>query len=258
MLGLVMPLDAFRWLPGTWNQIQTSRQFCTFLLCWIHVTCFASLLHILVIAIDRYLFIVWPFFYKRTVVPKVYVSMIAWIWLVSGILGSIPAYIIRRNHQGQTCDPIQMLPREYYVYFDASFLFTVYIATLTFYLLVTKLALEKIQSVVPRLNLETTADEAMSIFLQKFRTLRQSVLVFIAFVLCWTPHFVVYIVQEFTPVSLNIRIVCTTWAFLHSGVNFFVYVVVNKQFRDSLKKTFHPKGHFRRIPTELDSLDRYS
>nr|KAG5703201.1 hypothetical protein BaRGS_027366 [Batillaria attramentaria] len=233
LVGMSLVVESASLHPDLVFLYRTDKTNCLARSTAIHVSIISSMVHILAIAADRYLYIVWPFVHMRLATAKAYAGLIAALWVVGAVLGVLPALINQFDKYG-VCDLAKFQPRGYRVIFTPAFYFSCLLGALVFYLLVANLAWKKLRSVAP---VGVAGDAEGNINLgRKLKAMRQSIVVFVGFFFSMSAHFTVYIVNDVNPVPHNVRIMLSLGVYLNSGVNFFVYLALNREFRATIFK----------------------
>ncbi|XP_070206202.1 histamine H2 receptor-like [Littorina saxatilis] len=230
MVGLIMPLDAVNWMPEVSKQLQTSEMWCVLRLCWLNIGCVASFLNIVIIATDRYTYIVHPFLYERVVTSQKMLVTIVIGWVLAVLWGTVTIYD-NKFSEVKLCDPIEAFSKGYAVYGATAILVTCFTITAVLYTLIFRLALSKLRTVVPGIPKNNTNN----ILHQQLQVAKQSLAVFLVFAISWTPHYAIYLVHVIAPQPYRARAFATTVGFCNSGLNFFIYVIFNRAFRTKIK-----------------------
>nr|KAG5690127.1 hypothetical protein BaRGS_003450 [Batillaria attramentaria] len=225
LVGLALCVESATWHPELFVLYRTDKASCLARSTWFHVCIISSMVHILAIAADRYLYIVWPFVHMRLATVKTYAVLIAALWVMAAVLGVVPVFV-NQFHEYGVCDLAKFQPRGYVAIFAPAFYFICLLGASVLYLLVANLAWKKLRSVGP-VGVAGDAEGRINLG-RKLKAMRQSIVVFLGFFFSMSPHFIVYIVNDVTPVSHEARLMLGLPAYLNSGVNFFVYMALNR------------------------------
>jgi len=224
MVGLiVIPLYIYQliswWLNG--YQVQRNNVFEAFTAMDI-LSGFASIFTLAVIAADRVYAIVFPFYHK--VPPKgVYPSMMASVWVLSGLL--VAYYFLAR---------VDILPKEAFIYLLLfSILFSLLVICISYLLVWARVKCFKITHGLKG---------------APFRERRLAELVFlitVIFVCTWLPFHVLNFIFHFCksptcqPSSVSIVYFSKLLHYSNSFLNPVVYCYRNSEFRRCLKRLIH-------------------
>lgn len=231
MVGAFMPIDSLFWIPGPMIAWQNSKPLCILRLCGTMAFHVSSLLHVMVISIDRFLLVAYPFCYHRTYATLCVNIHIGAMWGIAILIGTVPAYAFSFNGMTQ-CDPARLLPRSYHVYFATGLMLFAFILSAALFCKMAKLAYASHRLVNPHSD---QCPQCSADFRGRLQSARMSFIVFVVMVVFFTPHYVANIVLQFTPVSLDVRAICTGLAFFNSVGNLLGYLVDNKEFRMNIE-----------------------
>ncbi|KAK7493202.1 hypothetical protein BaRGS_00015539 [Batillaria attramentaria] len=234
---------------------------CLVMICWFSTSGVASMLNITLIAADRYLYVVHPYFHTRLVTPRSTAACVTVVWLLAVAYGTVPAYAHKPDHDDSLCDFPDVSLVGHFVYASFGVFSFSCTTTLVLYCLVARLVYKKLRNPLPvpvpacglvngcrregplYFNNTCTRESHLRKVLQ---SVRAPAVVFGVFVLCWTPHFVAQFIHVASPVRVPYRAFCTIGGLLNSAMNFFVYVILNPNFRKELVSRWK-----RRISAEV-------
>nr|KAG5690183.1 hypothetical protein BaRGS_016574 [Batillaria attramentaria] len=146
LVGLALCVESASWHPELFVLYRTDKTSCLARSTMLHICLISSMVHILTIAADRYLYIVWPFVHMRLATHSMYAGLIVSIWVVAVVIGVLPAFINQFDEYG-VCDLAKFQPRGYVAIFAPAFYFICLLGALVFYMLVANLAWKKLRSV---------------------------------------------------------------------------------------------------------------
>ena len=248
---LVMPYSLLFEVLGQWN---FGWAFCYFWISCDVTCCTASILHLCVISLDRYLAITQPLTYKIKMSHRRALLMICFVWMCSGAISFVPIYL------GWFADSDQM---ELYVDSPECGLYVnkvyaVISSSLSFYLplIVMVFAYVRIFRIARRQSREMKRQECNvpsngltkhhNAYSGRSKKLRRDVKAIKTlgtlmglFCLCWLPFFLVYLVVPFcsscVPPALVLSFI--TWlGYANSFINPCVYAFLNRDFRLAFRK----------------------
>ncbi|XP_037535770.1 adenosine receptor A1-like [Nematolebias whitei] len=217
------------------RRITTSFHVCLFLSCVVILLTVVSVLCLLAIAVDRYLRVYSPLWYKRTVTWRHSYFAVAMCWLVSVLLSSTPLLGWHKDpseHANATglCQFIKVIPMSYLVYCYF------FLCTLTPLFVMT--ALYGCVFCYIKKNLRAKpgngAQNQLQDYLRKEKRLAGSLaLVLSLFTLSWLPLNIMNCIEFYQPQSVKVTTFYAGIAFSHvnSAVNPIVYAFKIKKIK---------------------------
>ncbi|XP_025103469.1 histamine H2 receptor-like [Pomacea canaliculata] len=197
--------------------------------------CGASLYNLLLIVIDRFVAIHFPFHYARLKTPRKVGITLTVLWIYIVVLSFLPLMGWNNWSRKKKCDFYGTLPKAYVIW--AAY-FTVGICTLVSTLLYGKIfttvwqhrkQIHAVTVIVTRENLQME---------KEIRTTRLTAIVFLLFILCWAPYVCVGPLM-YTGLSLQVVEIiknCTlVLGFGNSLVNPIVFGLARTQFKCAYK-----------------------
>ena len=221
-----------------------------------------SMLNMILIAVDRYLFIFRPFFYYRIMSTKTALAAILGVWTLSVAYGSVPFYN-NRFSTSSTCDFYNVIPIEFRAYSNSVIYLFGMVTTAGVYTAIGWAAASHQAQImtdhhkaIKRLSRRAQSDSTSG---STATTVRQSILqrhylsklsgrarytsqmksfkmfflVFGLFALCWTPYSVVLLLnreEEHIYMTSFTRML----GFFNAGTTVFVLSYINRQFHKAL------------------------
>ena len=251
---LVMPYALVYELYSEWK---FGWQFCYFWISCDVTCCTASILHLCVISLDRYLAITQPLIYKTRMSKRRAIQMICGVWICSGAISFVPIYM------GWFADPEQVtlytdspdcglyVNRIYAVISSATSFYIPLFVMVIVYVKIYKIARRQAEE-IKRLEMQVAKCEQMIIDNDGTRLQRRSKRVrrdakaiktlgtlMGLFCVSWLPFFLMYVILPFCndcylpPLWLS----AITWlGYANSFINPCVYAFLNKDFRLAFKK----------------------
>ena len=165
-------------------------------------------------------------------------GLIATSWTIGLVYGFGPAFNYRfRNDIG--CDFHYVFGPAQSVYGGLAIFLPTSISTLVFYSLIGRLVLQKRGSDAVQVFVVASsgqgADSRSAPLRSKLIALKAPVVVFGVFFLSWSPHLLVYVFHDVgMELPRSTRLWVTNLGLLNSAMNFFVYLLFNRQFREAL------------------------
>lgn len=237
-------------ITGRWLAGEIACDFWTFANIWFVV---ASLLNLCSVSWDRYVAVTSPFNYKQRMSGKKVKILITMVWSVSLIIAILYTIAFKFSEKRELCKAsgISLKP-------SVSFFVIVY-ALPTLFLIFVNVKVIIIarqhrrhisaQEVSPSWitddesssnNMEIKNDKRKSMFLNEFKTFKTFVIIIGTFVACYTPFFVILLVNIFGTVTNGIPHVAVILFYLKSGLNPMIYGASSKDLRvaaaNSLKR----------------------
>ncbi|XP_071802663.1 adenosine receptor A2b-like [Asterias amurensis] len=231
------------------ESLKTDFYFCLVIVIWIQVSCGISMLHVLCIAFDRFLAVIFPLVYHQLMTTRRSTVMIVTTWLVTSIVGLTPFMGWRRPVKTlHFCYIDQVL---HFAYFFLSFMLTFAIPLVLMVILYAQIIIAARRN-IRRINAivePTTAaknNPSRSTRAINMKATKTTAIVVGAFLFCWLPIYIYNFTMEYLnfhrdPGSDTIRFpmieaVLHTLAFANSGVNPIIYAYRYAEFRRNIKK----------------------
>jgi hypothetical protein len=252
---LVMPFSLLFEVYGQWR---FGWVFCSFWISCDVMCCTASILHLCVISLDRYLAITQPLTYKWRMSRRRASGMIASVWACSVAISFVPIF---RGWYADT-DHVQLfidtpecgLDKVNKVYAVISALLSFYIPLIIMVFAYVKIfciaqhqamEIQKLECSLYTHNSSTHSRTDRSIKKKSKRQTRDAKaiktlgILMGLFIFCWLPFFLMYIIGPFCPqcVFPPIAISIITWlGYVNSFFNPCVYAFLNRNFRMAFSK----------------------
>ena len=232
LLGLaVVPFSAVYSLRNQWD----FGNYCNVFLSLDSAACTASILHLCMISLDRYIAITDPLRYSTKITKTVVFGMIFVTWIVSIFVSFIPVYAgwyKDSRHNDHYDDP-------HFCELAAHPEFALVSSSISFYIpcFIMVVAYGRIfviaRSQVSKINeLERSiAKKAKYSYHKETKAFKTLGIILGVFILCWLPFFIVYIAQSFCACVPKMAFdVCFWFGYLNSSLNPIIYAS-NKDFR---------------------------
>ncbi|NWI14770.1 AA3R protein, partial [Crypturellus soui] len=208
---------------------------CLFMCCLMVIFCYASVLSLLAIAVDRYLRVKLPIRYKIISTERRIWLALGLCWSVSVLAGLIPMFGWNNQRLGSaellSCQFVSVMKMDYMVYFGFFMWTLVPLAVMcalyaeVFYMIRTKLS-----------QGSSSARGAGAFYGQEFRTAKSLALVLFLFAISWLPLCIMNCISYFYPK----RSIPQPWMYLgillshaNSAMNPILYACRIKKFKNS-------------------------
>ncbi|XP_041364153.1 adenosine receptor A2a-like [Gigantopelta aegis] len=198
----------------------------------------ASVTNMVLIAVDRWACIAYPFKYEHlATIPKAGV-LIAISWIIGIILGAVPLFLNNWDLR-YGCLFFKVLTMEYQVYCQGGTFLLCSIIIAACYcriFCIAKRQRNSINTITTASNVGTS-ERRMTKLKKDSELVMMFCVVFVVFFLCSAPAFIFVVVSYTAGVSKSVNSFTVPIITINSGMNFFIYVVKNLQFRAALKAT---------------------
>ncbi|XP_059150744.1 beta-3 adrenergic receptor-like [Physella acuta] len=238
MVGLVLIPYGLWNVPNIRDRLNHIMYFCILMTSAGSSAVVISILSLLLVALDRLVFISRPFFYQRVVTNRVIAAGVALPWTLGLTFGNSQWLIYAPRTHPPQCVATKVLPTYYYKYLASLLYFLPCLAVFCIYVRIAviartqRLAILKL-TVVRALGSPARAG-GQKLSDKSWRSVKMMMTVFGIFSSCWTPRFLLYALSDETfdervpELAYNL---CMMLGLLNSGVNFLVYPAHNREFR---------------------------
>lgn len=217
-----------------------------------------SMFNMVLIALDRLLYITKPFFYSRVVTSKKVKRTIVLVWITAFLWGAIPLAINTYDETDSHCTMQAAIPGVYRVYSNVPVLFSGALTTGIVYIIIARTAIKHRNAIykstpgalpsgktdwntgVTATDLTEAAKAAINTMKSNMRTLKLFIIVFGLLLFCWLPYYIIEFTSDFIHISDKVYRASTALGFLNSGVNFLVYPMYSKSFRRAFRSLLCP------------------
>lgn len=246
----VMPFSLIYEVYGQW---QFGWVFCYFWISCDVTCCTASILHLCVISLDRYLAITSPLKYKSRISKRHAILAICVVWTCSSAISFVPIYL------GWFADTTQMKLYEdspdcglyvnqvYAVVSATTSFYTPLFVMLFVYARIYRIAsrqaedIKKLERSVHNLHNEKKVrlKQTSKKLNKDFKALKTLGTLMGLFCLCWLPFFLMYVIVPFCEsceVPIPVVSFITWLGYINSCINPCVYAFLNRDFRMAFRK----------------------
>lgn len=251
---LVMPSSVLYLIEGRWRFGWT---FCHFWISCDVTCCTASILHLCLISIDRYLAITEPLTYRTRMPKRRAILLITGVWSCSGAISFVPIYLgwfydPQRNSTVTNADGTSCLLHPNWKYAVVSSSTSFYLPLVVMAIVyaqifrVAKRQAEEISFLEKSFRQKNPQKVSARLSKRSMRVRRESKAIKTLgtlmglFCICWLPFFVMYLVTPFCgegcPIDPEVEAAVTWLGYCNSFINPCVYALMNKDFRNAFKK----------------------
>ncbi|KAL4240588.1 hypothetical protein ACF0H5_001380 [Mactra antiquata] len=232
--GVADPLCILGVLKGE-KWFQGRRILCELVASMCLTACICAFLSLTLLSINRYLFVCQNYWYHRIMKRPICITLCVICWITAflfefpNFVGWGGHYFDQKNHQ---CIWDRTASFSYTLFVSGGLIGGPLILMGVCFILV----FYKIWSSKRDLYIFDKDDplRMRRIWKESLRTSRTLVIIFIAFVICWTPYAVVIAFDNSDTASTEVHLFVTLLAHLHSSLNFTIFVCSNKNFRQAV------------------------
>ncbi|XP_023238604.1 tyramine/octopamine receptor-like [Centruroides sculpturatus] len=244
---LVMPLLIVYDVERKWRFGSIACHF------WIScdvMCCTASILHLCVIALDRFFAITRPLRYRSLISKRLVTLVIMSIWLFSATISFIPIFLGWYSDGSDPEDITECSLRVNPIYAIVSSCFSFYLPLpVMFYVYIRILIIAEHQAREIKqleLSLQATNQNVRKCLRRKSKQLitdtkaiRTLGIIMGVFCICWLPFFLMYIILPYCErcdVSYEVRSAITWLGYFNSFFNPCIYAFLNKDFKEAFRR----------------------
>lgn len=240
-LGFSM-LGIFMLPPYKDKYFDNNINICVFMQGILIGTIITSGFHMTLISFDRYIYITRPYSYQRIFTKRNIILFLTAIWTFGVFMIIMPQFDYNDVSRIGDCDLVLSLPL-WYLFYTTSLTFGLNIVIAIFMysqILVVALRQRKAIQATTVTALATghkdtgqTKEEAAKRTKKAFKSIKFFFTVFGFYFVCMTPCFITVTLELYATLSDTIFRISTLIAMLNSGMNFLIYAVLNKQFKQA-------------------------
>ncbi|KAH9500520.1 hypothetical protein Btru_072147 [Bulinus truncatus] len=246
MVGLVLIPYGLWLIPDIRNRFDQTVTMCNLIMSAGSSAIVVSILNLLLVALERLVYISYPFFYQRVISNKVIGASIALPWLIGLTFGNSQWFINVPKTNPPQCVANKILPTYYYKYVANLMYFipcgAIFIVYIRIILIARKhsLAIKKMNSIHPFPDKKTAwgvNPKPAKMNDKNWKAAKMMMTVFGLFFTCWTPRFILHTIPDDYLNNRVPEIVYNSFmmlGLLNSGINFLVYPFHNMEFRKAL------------------------
>ncbi|GFR67767.1 beta-2 adrenergic receptor [Elysia marginata] len=195
------------------------------------------------IAFDRYLYIIKPYFYQRNINIQVIGISIALVWIAGLVVAFLPQFIAR---DGVLCHITDRLPVWYLFHLCTILYLLTCVVNILLYTVILKVACRQRNAVMATVvsvqntkpgELGKAGGTSSKISKGTMKSIKFFLTVFGCFFCCITPMVVVLALDIYVSVPTALYRLLNVVALLNSAMNFLIYAAMNLQFRQAFLKT---------------------
>ncbi|XP_012941795.1 5-hydroxytryptamine receptor 4-like [Aplysia californica] len=238
LVGVVLVFRNFWLHPSTEWIFDDYKYACLSVICLLYVSALQSQASLVLVSLDRYLYIVHPFWYQRNVTSRVTAGIIGFTWLVSISIGFLPLELNMFSSE-TGCNPLEMISKTYLMICFNTFFFLSASLIVVMYgriLCVGNRHRRQIEAVMlstmpRRCHMLTKAEKF------HWQVIKFLMLVCGLFFLCWTPLAVTSVVYFTAGLPKLLVSIMVSISAINSALNFYVLIVMDKNFKEAFMST---------------------
>lgn len=234
LVGAMLLVQGISELQIVEKSTEHEESFCLARMSMLFVCVAASMLSYLLVACDRYVYIMHSLKYVNIVTKQRSLVFILVAWGLACVYGTVPAYT---SHFTVTegCTPTHVFSFTYMIIIHPIFFLTLSAATCWLYFRIVAAALQQ-QKRIRQQEVGVSQEPGQVRLSQRtWKVVKILMLVFGLFFICWCPLLVVAFVEYTVHVDHIALEIASLIAVMNSGVNFLVLAAMKKDFRTEFK-----------------------
>lgn len=237
MVGIMAVVLSMWMHPALHPYFAGSDTLCVFLKFFICVSESSSVLTLILVSVDRFLFIMHPFFYLRVVSKRKVMAALAASWAICTLVGLIFHVFTSNSRIFQGCDinAVAFLSKEMnYLYVIGFAVICVFLSVL--YGIIVRAAVRQARAIAESTSMTSEHKSRAS------KTAKHSVKLLLrmsgvcgTYFVCWWP---ILLVSAMGPsrVSTDVVVTCLYLGALNSAANFPIYALADPDFRSAVRR----------------------
>ena len=224
--GFLLPAT---WFMGSDFTFKWTRPdlFCASLTVLYEFPLVCSLFNLLLISLDRFTAIVYPHDYNELLSPKRVRILLFGAWILSAILSLINLVWHQKDKNGEVpCNVKAIKPLHFYTVVSPIYWIT-HIVIFGLYFKIFLVIQSRLRNKKERTGKDSTIDQA---------AVKMVIITVGIFIINWTPFIITLHLVVASVIPTRVVYFTILFAFLNSGVNFFIYGLKNKEYRKAFKK----------------------
>uniref|UniRef100_A0A2C9KUE2 G-protein coupled receptors family 1 profile domain-containing protein n=1 Tax=Biomphalaria glabrata TaxID=6526 RepID=A0A2C9KUE2_BIOGL len=248
LVGLLLLVQGIGDFMLSENFLEHNEQLCLSLMSLLFVSVTASMLSMVLVAVDRYIYISYSLHYTTLVTRTRSSSLIALIWVIAMVYGTIPAYT-SHYQSAQGCEPTHSFSRTYMIIVHPTLFFSVCAVTLFLYCQIGRTAVRQRKLINAQKGNIFCADKKIKSNFSRssLKLVKLLMAVFGFFFISWCPLLVVSILEYTIHVNHHVLTVCGLLAVMNSGINFLMLSFMNADFRNEFRKILCSRCGARKV-----------
>ncbi|XP_041364200.1 adenosine receptor A2a-like [Gigantopelta aegis] len=229
LTGCFIPLNLSVMIQVS-KELHFNEDFCLMLISGNLITVGVSVTSMILIAVDRYLYIVRPLHYATLMTTGRTRFLIAVSWVVSGSLNLVP--IFHNNWDPAVgCAFFQTINEDFLMYYVCLYFWTGSTISAILYGTIFRVAWRQHKTVTALYGKPAYG----SLTKANWQRLKLFFVVFGIYFVCWLPLTMAFILGRFFPVPRSVSHVTITLIYVNSSANCFVYALMNREFKQAMK-----------------------
>lgn len=234
IIGLSIVLHVTRYFHGT---LMTNKYYCLGQNALFVISLGTSSFNMLVISIERFLAVRFPLRHKTMFTRKTTYILMIICWSYHSVVAVLPLIGWNDFHDGVTvCDTDLVWEKMYdIILFVGLFVVVVANGIICGYTMKIVLVSNKL------IRYESSDSFHSRNRLTNLRRTKMTLVIFGVFAVCWAPYLIISLVLVFTmnPTIRCVRLWCICSGVVNSAVNWLIYGLANRSFRDAFKDVIY-------------------
>nr|CAH7737967.1 unnamed protein product [Callosobruchus chinensis] len=224
LVGFSIPYHMLFYTTG----FGSSKTSCLLRFVFTSFACASSISNLVVIAMDRYVAIVYPLHYSRFMTKKRVCFLIATGWVTATTMASVPL-IWNDWHEGVRCELVHVVPHNFLAWVVCPTFALTWTAMLLLYSRICREANGHVKRIRETTGTGLQDGQVISTTTRDSKSFQLMLMILGCFTVCWLPYFVVTMyLHELIP---NVYEISLNLAMANSSMNPLIYAWKNANFR---------------------------
>ncbi|KAK6170530.1 hypothetical protein SNE40_018904 [Patella caerulea] len=234
LTGILMFYEFVLRLPGLRRHLDEHYFVCASVFVSVYITICESMLCVVLISFERFMYICYPFKYEILFTPASAKKSIAVTWIISSCFGLFP-FFLNVEHKFKGCF-YGVVSKKFYFYGTGLSFYISMALCLFLNISILRVAVRHRSRMNTTVFVASSSVAVKTPILSHMKMIKTFLIINIVFYLCWLPWITCSILRKFVCINDTLLDLFGIFGMSSGGVNFIVYALLNDDFRKAFKK----------------------